>query len=555
MKNLFSSMEIKGNIVDIHAKKIFYGSIKILDGKIDSITELEGQSDFYILPGFVDAHVHIESSMLIPSEFAKLAVIHGTVGTVSDPHEIANVLGIEGVEYMLANGRTVPFKFNFGAPSCVPATAFETAGAIIDSNAIQGLLENPEIKYLAEMMNYPGVIFKDEEVLAKLAIAKKLGKAIDGHAPGLRGEDSIKYFGAGISTDHECYSYEEALEKLNLLEKHGIDVKILIREGSAAKNFNALIPLLSQFPKRIMFCSDDKHPDDLIEGHINQLAARAIDFGCNLFDVLQAACINPVEHYSLDIGILREGDPADFILTKNLQTYEVEETYIDGLLVASKGNSKIQSAQAQIINHFEIGPIDINQLILPCETNKVHVIKAVDQEIVTERFIGEVKVSNGMAQSNPGQDILKMVVVNRYAQSKPAIAFINGFGITSGAIASCVGHDSHNIIALGTDDDSICRAINLIIEEKGGIAAVFVEEEKILPLPIAGIMTNADAYETAAAYSKIDQFVKSKLACKLTAPFMTLSFMALLVIPTLKLGDKGLFDGEEFSFVELFVQE
>ncbi len=539
-------MRIKGNYIDIAAKSIYYAAIEIEDGIITAVTREEGESKNYIMPGFVDAHVHIESSMLIPSEFARLAVVHGTVATVSDPHEIANVLGLKGVFYMLDNGKKVPFKFNFGAPSCVPATTFETAGAVINVKDVKDLLKKDDILYLTEMMNYPGVLFDSPDVMAKIAAAKEAGKPIDGHAPGLRGEDAKKYADAGISTDHECFTYDEALEKI----EYGM--KILIREGSAAKNFEALIDLLPKFPDRIMFCSDDKHPDDLILGHINKLAARAIDKGCDLFDTLNAACVNPVKHYNLPVGLLQVGDPADFIIVDNLRTFDVKATYIDGELVAKKGETLIPRVESEIVNNFNTSYKSEDDFVVVAKTDKVNVIKAINGEIVTESYVASAKVETGNAISDVEQDILKLTVVNRYGDTPPAVAFINGFNLNDGAIASCVGHDSHNIIAVGTDDESICKAVNLIIENQGGIAAVQGKEEQVLALPVAGIMTNADGYAVARDYSVIDQFVKTKMNCPLTAPFMTLSFMALLVIPQLKLSDKGLFDGAAFAYKELF---
>lgn len=539
-------MKISANIIDLHQRSIYFGTVSIEDGKIKSIEKSEGESDQYILPGFVDAHVHIESSMLVPSEFARLATVHGTVATVSDPHEIANVLGIAGVEYMIANGNEVPFKFNFGAPSCVPATAFETAGAVIDVAGVTQLLQMPEIKYLAEMMNYPGVLFNDEEVLGKIKAAQELGKPIDGHAPGLRGDDARRYIDAGISTDHECFTYEEALEKL----QHGM--KILIREGSAAKNFAALIDLLPEYHERMMFCSDDKHPDDLILGHINQLVARALAKGCDLFDVLCVACLNPVQHYGLDVGTLRVGDPADFILTDDLKDFKVKATYINGQLVAEAGNSLIGRVPVSLVNQFNIAPMQVADFQLAATGPQVQVIKALNGEIVTESFTTTTPTADGLAVSDPHQDLLKMCVINRYQKAAPAFAFIQGFGIHAGALASCVGHDSHNIIAIGVDDESLCRAVNLLIANRGGIAAVLEQKEMVLPLPVAGIMSDQDGYAVATAYSVIDQLVKKEMGSLLTAPFMTLSFMALLVIPQLKLSDKGLFDGKQFTFSALF---
>lgn len=541
-------MTLTANILHIQERSSSYGAVHIENGHIAHIEHLgparEGQP--WIMPGFVDAHIHIESSMLVPSEFARMAVVHGTVATVSDPHEIANVLGMEGVQYMIDNGQKVPFKFFFGAPSCVPATAFETAGASLNAEEVARLLAMPEILYLSEMMNYPGVLFSDPEVMAKIAAAKALGKPVDGHAPGLRGEQARHYFSAGISTDHECFTYEEGLEKAQL------GVNIIIREGSAAKNFEALIPLLPQFPGQVFFCSDDKHPDDLILGHINLLVLRALQKGCDLFDVLQAACINPVRHYGLNVGLLQPGDPADFIVVEDLQSFRVLATFIEGQITAEEGRSLIERIEAPVINRFNTSPKRPADFRLQALSNQVRYIEAVNGEIVTRSGTAPIPVAEGWAVADAQEDLLKITVVNRYEHAPPAVAFIRGFGLQKGAIASCVGHDSHNIIAVGTDDESLCAAVNAVIASTGGISAVGAAREMVLPLPVAGIMTQADGYETARAYAEIDAWVKSELGCRLTAPFMTLSFMALLVIPELKLSDKGLFDGAAFAFAEVF---
>lgn len=543
-------MTIQGNIIDVHNKNIYHGEIQVEQGTITSLKPLDGESKWYILPGFVDAHIHIESSMLVPSEFARLAVLHGTVATVSDPHEIANVMGMKGVQYMIKNGHQVPFKFNFGAPSCVPATTFETAGATLGLEEVTQLLEMPEIRYLSEMMNYPGVLYNDPLVMDKLAVAKKLGKPIDGHAPGLRGGDARKYIEAGISTDHECFTYEEGREKL----EYGM--KVIIREGSAAKNFEALIGLLPGFSDQIMFCSDDKHPDDLVVGHINQLVSRALQKGCSLFDVLKVACVNPVEHYGLDVGLLRQGDPADFIITDDLSHFNIKATYINGQKVAEDGVSFMPKVSAGIINNFSTNPKQPQEFFVQGSPEKIRVIRALDGEIVTEQFTTDAKVENDKLASDTERDILKITVVNRYENAPPAVAFIQGFGLKEGAVASCVGHDSHNIIAVGVTDEAICEAVNLIIKNKGGVTAVSQNgKAEVLPLPVAGIMTNADAYDVARDYEKVDRFAKDQLGCCLAAPFMTLSFMALLVIPELKLSDKGLFDGKAFQFVSLNVPD
>ncbi|HNJ57159.1 MAG TPA: adenine deaminase [Chitinophagaceae bacterium] len=549
-----SSFSISGNLADVHLQKIYAATITVENGIITAIEKISDEaypSSKFILPGFIDSHVHIESSMLVPSEFARMAVVHGTVATISDPHEIANVCGMEGVEFMIENGKTVPFKFNFGAPSCVPATVFETAGATLDVKDVTNLLKRKEIKYLSEMMNFPGVLFKDKSVMQKIAAAHQQNKPVDGHAPGLRGEQAKQYIEAGISTDHECFTYEEALEKL----QYGM--KIIIREGSAAKNFEALIELLNDWPEMMMFCSDDKHPDSLVLGHINQLCARAVAKGIDLFKVLKAACVNPVMHYKLDVGLLRKGDAADFIVVKDLKKFEVVKTYINGVLVAEEGRSLIKTSRSEIINNFSCSKKSAADFALPWNgKNENPVIEALDGQLITNKLSVKPKVVDNYIVSDVANDILKIVVVNRYQSAPVASSMIKNFGIRKGAIASSVAHDSHNIVAVGVDDESICRAVNLVIEHKGGISCVCPAAsngswtEMALPLPVAGLMSNEDGYMIAAQYEQLDRMAKAELGATLASPYMTLSFMALLVIPHLKLSDKGLFDGDRFEFVQ-----
>ena len=543
------SFKISGNIVDILNKEIYYGEVTIEDGKILSLSRLptpssKPETPTFLLPGFIDSHVHIESSMLVPSEFAKLAVVHGTVGTISDPHEIANVCGMAGVEFMIENGKTVPFKFHFGAPSCVPATVFETAGAALTADEVDLLLQKNEINYLSEMMNFPGVLYGDEEVMKKIASAKKYNKPVDGHAPGLRGETAKKYIDAGISTDHECFTAEEALDKLNY------GMKILIREGSAAKNFEALIGLVDEHYEMMMFCSDDKHPDSLAIGHINQLCARAVAIGIDVFKVLQAACINPVLHYKMNVGLMNEGDVADLVVLKDLVNFEVVQTYINGELVAENGRSKIESPKSTIINNFSCDKKSVADLSVPYNgETSIPVIEALDGQLITNKIFATPKVEGLEIVSDVQQDVLKMVVVNRYSNAPVAKAFIKNFGLTSGALASSVAHDSHNIVAVGVDDESLLKAINLVIDAQGGVSAVGNNKEMVVALPVAGLMSNEDGYKVAADYTAIDKMTKEELGSTLGSPFMSLSFMALLVIPHLKLSDMGLFDGDSFSFV------
>ncbi len=539
-------MHIQGQVVDIVNRRIYSGEVTIENGKITAIIEKEHEVKNYILPGFIDAHIHIESSMLVPSEFAKLAVLHGTVATISDPHEIANVLGKDGVYYMIENSKKVPLKFHFGAPSCVPATSFETAGAIIDSEGIKELMASPDIYYLAEMMNYPGVLYDDEEVLKKIEWAKHFGKPIDGHAPGLRGEPVKKYIAAGITTDHECFTFDEAQEKLSL------GMKVIIREGSAAKNFNALIDLLPEHYENMMFCSDDKHPDDLIVGHINLLCARAVAKGMDVFKVLQAACVNPVHHYKMNVGLLQEGDAADFIVVEDLIDFKIIQTYIDGELVAEKGQSFVKHVPFETPNNFNITAKEVSDFEIPSTASTIRVIEALEGQLITNEIHHESLLENGKIVSDVKNDILKMAVVNRYQNTKPAVAFIKNFGLKKGAIASSVAHDCHNIVVVGTSDEEICNAVNLIIKNTGGICAVNGAENKSLALPVAGIISDKNGWETGKLYEEIDAMAKT-LGSNLRAPFMTLSFMALLVIPDLKLSDKGLFSGNSFSFVDLEV--
>lgn len=539
-------MQIQGQIVDIQNRRIYAGEITIENGKISSIIEKNHDVKQFIMPGFIDSHIHIESSMLVPSEFAKIAVLHGTVATISDPHEIANVLGKAGVYYMIENGKKVPLKFHFGAPSCVPATTFETAGAVIDSEGIKELMASPDIYYLAEMMNYPGVLFDDAEVLKKIEWAKHFGKPVDGHAPGLRGEPIKKYISAGITTDHECFTFEEAEEKLSL------GMKVLIREGSAAKNFEALIDLLPENYQNMMFCSDDKHPDDLIVGHINLLCARAVAKGIDVFKILQAACVNPVNHYKMNVGLLKENDAADFIVVEDLVNFKVKQTYINGELVAEKGEFFVKHIPFETPNNFNITSKEISDFAVSGSGTKIRVIEALEGQLITNEIHHKSLIIDGKIVSDTENDILKMAVVNRYENTKPAIAFIKNFGLKKGAIASSVAHDCHNIVVVGTSDAEICNAVNLIIKNTGGVCAVNGAVSKMLPLPVAGIMSDKNGWETGKLYQEIDAMAK-ELGSNLKAPFMTLSFMALLVIPDLKLSDKGLFSGNTFSFVDLEV--
>ena len=569
--------KISGHIVDVVASRIFRGTIFIDNGKIKDIIEDDNDNSQIIMPGFVDSHVHIESSLLVPTEFARLVVPHGSVASVSDPHEIANVLGVDGVRYMIEVGKKSPFKFYFGAPSCVPATTFETAGATLKSNDIEELLSSDDIKYLGEMMNYPGVLFDDEEVSKKLEAAKRHGKPIDGHAPLLNGDELKKYCDAGISTDHECSSINEAKEKIH----NGM--KIQIREGSAANNFNALIDIIKDYPEMVMLCTDDAHPHELIKGHINMLVKKAIDMGYDIIDVIKAATINPVRHYNLEVGMLQKNDPADFIVIDNFKDFNILKTYIDGTLVAENGKSLLESIPVHTINNFVAEKVTADDFIVRDEEKDINIIGAINGELLTEKLVGRAKRIKSTSQqdnettsrdaktqgyivksltanvqsssfnlvSDVENDILKIAVINRYEKKEPAVAFIKGFGLKSGALASSVAHDSHNIIVIGCDDESMAMAANMIIENKGGFAVYDKDVKMCLPLPVAGIMTNEDAFKVADDYQKIKDLSKT-LGSTLSDPFMTMEFMALLVIPKLKLSDKGLFDCEKFELISMY---
>ena len=539
-----NSFSLSGQVVDLVHSRIFPGQVTVNDGKIVEVKELDTAEQQFIMPGFVDAHIHIESSMVPPSEFARMAVCHGTVATVSDPHEIANVMGVEGIDYMIQSGKRGHFKFFFGAPSCVPATPFETSGAVLDAATVAELMGRDDIYYLSEMMNYPGVLADDPEVMKKLKAAQAYGKPIDGHAPMVTGDDIKKYIGAGISTDHECYNLDDAKEKLHL------GMKILIREGSAAKNFDALIPLMTPYPEMLMFCSDDKHPNDLIKGHINLLVKRALQRGYKLMDVLRAASLNAIRHYHLEVGLLQLGDDADFIVVDNPQDLNVMETYVKGRLVARQGQSCMPYRKEEACNRFHAVPIVADDLRVPSQDKNIKVISCMEGNLITNTIVATPKVVDGNIVSDTTRDILKIVVLNRYAPSRPAVGFINHFGLKRGAIATSVAHDSHNIVAVGCTDEDIARAINMLVLTKGGMVACTETEFALLPLPVAGLMSLDEGTRVAEDYERVDRLAH-EFGCTLYSPFMTLSFMALLVIPDLKLSDKGLFDVTQFQFTAL----
>lgn len=539
-----TTFSLSGQVVDLVHSRIFPGTVTVCGEKILEITPTDTDETRLIMPGFVDSHIHIESSMLPPTEFARMAVGHGTVAAVCDPHEIANVMGVEGIDYMVRNGKRGHFKFFFGAPSCVPATSFESSGANLDADTIETLMARDDIYFLAEMMNYPGVLADDPEVLRKLEAARRQGKPIDGHAPMVVGKDIEKYIAAGVSTDHECYAIEDALEKLRL------GMKILIREGSAAKNFDALIPLMAQYPDKLMFCSDDKHPNDLMKGHINLLVKRALQKGYKLMDVLRAASLNAVQHYRLSVGLLQPGDDADFIVVDSINDFNVLQTYIRGRLMAEEGRCCMPYRKEEACNRFCAVPITPADLRVPDEGKPIKVIACMEGSLITNTIVAMPKVLEGNLVSDTTRDILKMVVLNRYQPSKPAVGFINHFGLKRGALATSVAHDSHNIVAVGCSDEDIARAINLLVLTQGGMVACSETEFALLPLPVAGLMSLEEGGRVAEDYERAD-LLAHDFGCTLSSPFMTLSFMSLLVIPELKLSDRGLFDVTRFEFTSL----
>jgi len=552
----------KGHILDIPNRQIIHGEMHVRDGIISAIIPLEGIADDapYYLPGFIDAHVHIESSMMVPAEFARIAVEHGTTGVITDPHEISNVLGVEGIDFMLKSSKLVKFNFLFGAPSCVPScgTELETSGAILGSDKIEELMAREDIGYLAEMMNYPGVLNGDEEVHKKIQAALRHGKRVDGHAPGLTGEERKRYADAGISSDHECSNLEEGRECIQA------GMMLQIREGSAAKNYTQLIPLLKEYPESVMFCTDDCHPSDLIRGHIDRFVRRAIKEGYDIWDILTAACVNPIRHYGLNWGLMRVGDQASFISISDLSPYfRVRKTYIRGVKVFSQNSyfksieSQRKSIESQLSmlndypNRFEAQPLTEEDIRLDVQAgDTVHVILAEDGSLLTGSQ--EIHVTGNPfldAQHNWGE-VQKIVVYNRYQKgAKPAVGLIRGFGLKDGAMAATVAHDCHNIVAIGSDDRQLLRAINRVIRMKGGEVAIAGEEMVSLPLPVAGLISPMNGHEISFRSHELREVVE-RAGCPLHAPFITMAFMCLPVIPSLKITDKGLFDSENFHFIE-----
>ena len=541
-------MELKVNFVDCYNKQIYPALINF-NKKINYIKKINTKCRNYIIPGLIESHIHIESSMLTPSRFAYIAVRHGTTAVVTDPHEIANVLGIDGIKFMRDDAKKTPLKIFFTAPSCVPSTKFETSGATIDSEKIKLLLQQKDVVALGEMMNFYGVIHKDPEVTKKIKYGHKFKKPIDGHCPGLTGEKLKKYIQAGITTEHECTTLTEAKEKLS----NGM--KIMIKQGSYAKNLENIYPLAHKNADKCFLVSDDLHADDLLKGHMNVKLKKIINLGIDPIDAIKMATINPAKHYNLNVGLLSQGDPADFVIINNFKDFKVLETYINGKLVAKNSKPLFELPQVKIINSFDINKKNINDFKININkkngTIKVNVIGILKNQIITKKLTEKLRIKNYEILPEPNKDILRIAVAERYGHNNLALGFIKGFKLKEGAVASSIAHDSHNIIAIGIDKKDIAKSINTIIEMKGGLT--IVKNDKVLiklPLPIAGLMSDRPAKELVKKLNKFHKNLK-KLGCILNSPIMILSFMALPVVPEIKLTDKGLFDVEKFDFINL----
>ncbi|HOP03287.1 MAG TPA: adenine deaminase [Tenuifilaceae bacterium] len=537
---------VKGVLVSPELRTKRGVEIVMSGGRIIEIKNCPNVNKPFILPGFIDSHIHIESSMLIPSAFARMAVRHGTVAVVTDPHEVANVAGIDGIRFMVNDAKQTKLKFFFGIPSCVPASPIEKSGAVLGAEKVESLLKENDFYFLAEMMNFPGVVFNDKDVHRKLNAAKKVGKPIDGHAPGLSGVPLEQYVNSGISTDHECSTTEEAIEKI------GLGMKIQIREGSAAKNFEKLIPIVKSHKDSVMFCTDDCHPDYLQKGHINKIVARAIELGYDLYEVLQIACINPINHYKIPIGKIEVNCKPDFTVVNDLVSFDVIETYIDGEKIFGQNEVFLNEPKTLPNSFYFRDELCKEELKVTAKSQNLNVIGVIDGELITKWIKETVLVPIGsVVDTNPQQDLLKIVLLDRYSNSKPIVGFIRGFGIKKGAIAASIAHDSHHIISVGCDDESIYKSLTWIIDSRGGICYTHNETQGI-PLPFYGLMTSMDGDKVSQMYQELNNLVKEN-GCTLESPFMTASFMALTVIPELKIYHKGLFDSTNFKHVDLFI--
>ena len=545
-------------VINVFGGEIIKDAIAISDGiivgygqyKAKNTIDLKGR---YVAPGFIDSHVHIESSMTCISEFAKAVLVHGTTAVAADPHEIANVLGAAGIEYMLKSAEQQPMNIYFTLPSCVPATDMETAGAHLTAEDLQPFFDREKIVALAEMMNFPGVIFRDADVLAKIESARLQKKPVDGHAPGLKEQALYAYIAAGIQSDHECTTAQEAKEKLMA------GMYIMVREGTGAKNLQALLPVINaKTSRRMMWCTDDRHPHDLIEdGHIDSIVREAIASGLDPMIAIQMATLNPAEYFGLShLGAIAPGKQADLVVFSDIKKPVIDQVYYRGVLTAENGRIQddIRFPAAATVPpsiQVELPNIDFS---IPAEKNRVRVIEIVAGQLITHERIEKAAVKNNEAVSDVSRDLLKIAVVERHkGTGSIGKAFVKGFGIQRGALASSVAHDSHNIIIVGATDEDMQAALKAVVQMGGGLAAVL--DQKILAelaLPVAGLMS---LEPVRSVRDQLDRLIQSshEMGAELKDPFMMLSFLALPVIPELKLTDRGLIDVNKFEVVSLFV--
>ena len=545
-------------IVNVFSGEIIPGSIAVAKGYIigfgsypaKRVVNMKGR---FVAPGFIDAHVHIESSMSCPTEFARSVLPHGTTTVAADPHEIANVLGAEGIGYMIDSSKDQPVNIYFTLPSCVPATDMETSGAKLGADDLLPFMDNCRIIALGEVMNFPGVICRDNEVLRKIEGMKKQIKPVDGHAPGLTGRDLYAYISAGIFSDHECTTEKEAKEKLNA------GMHIMIREGTGAKNLEDLLPIINrQTARRVMWCTDDRHPHDIIkEGHIDYIVRSAIRMGLDPVIAIQMATINPAEYFGLNhVGAIAPGRQADLVVFSDIKNPVIEEVYFRGNLAAKEGKMLPEIKRPAPLNirssmNIDIAKIDFS---IPALSRQARVIEVISDQIVTGQSLIKVAVSGNSAVSDIKRDILKIAVVERHKGThNTGMGFARGFGLKQGALASSVAHDSHNIIIVGTNDEDMKTALEAVVKMGGGLAAA--GNGKILaalPLPIAGLMS---LQPLKTIKEKLDNLINisREFGSSLSDPFMTLSFLALPVIPELKITDKGLVDVSKFRIVPLFL--
>lgn len=545
------------SVINVLSEEIYKADVAVKNGIIAGIgndykgkIEINGEGKF-LSPSFIDGHVHIESSMLLPSEYAKLVVATGTTTVVADPHEISNVIGLHGISFMREASKDLPLDVYMTLPSCVPATPYETSGFELNSYDLSLLIDKEWILGIAEMMNFPGVVNLDKEVLSKIKLGLQNNKRIDGHAPLLSGKELCAYVAAGVNSDHECTCPNEAIEKLRA------GMYLMVREGSAAKDLDALLPVLKSYPTRkCIFVTDDRYPSAL-KKHINAMVKRAVEYGIAPVKAIQMASINTAEYFGLKkLGAIAPGYKADLLLLNNLEDFSPLMVIKNGKIVAKEDHLTVDIPEKNLSSlrgTVNIRWLEKEDLKIKAKSYKVKVIEVSDGQLVTKSVIGNVKINNGYAESNPDEDIIKILVIERHkASGNIGKGFVKGFGIKSGAIASTVAHDSHNMIVIGTNDDDMFKAIKELVKSQGGKVIVQNGEVKAkLELPIAGIMSDEKADIVLEKLSKLKDAEKA-IGCSIKEPFMTMSFLSLSVIPEIKLTDKGLMNVVENKFVDLF---